>query len=240
MKLAIDIGNTFIKCGIFHKQKIVDRASVQSAEELLSFFKKYKLSKIILSSVVPNKSKEFINYLNRRFNLPLYVVNYKNTNLKLKVQEPSSVGNDRVCNIFSAIKLYSAPLIVIDFGTATTYDVVNSREEFIGGIIAPGVETSAENLISKAALLDDISFDFPSKVIGNNTKNNIQSGLMFGAVSQVEGLVNKIETESKTKYTVILTGGFSSLLSSHLNTSHIVDVDLTLKGMFYIEELFNK
>tara|TARA_B110001454_G_C12701448_1_gene426721 strand:- start:303 stop:1025 length:723 start_codon:yes stop_codon:yes gene_type:complete len=240
MKLAIDIGNTFIKCGIFHKQKIVDRASVQSAEELLSFFKKYKLSKIILSSVVPNKSKEFINYLNRRFNLPLYVVNYKNTNLKLKVQEPSSVGNDRVCNIFSAIKLYSAPLIVIDFGTATTYDVVNSREEFIGGIIAPGVETSAENLISKAALLDDISFDFPSKVIGNNTKNNIQSGLMFGAVSQVEGLVNKIETESKTKYTVILTGGFSSLLSSHLNTSHLVDVDLTLKGMFYIEELFNK
>ena len=240
MKLAIDIGNTFIKCGIFHKQKIVDRASVQSAEELLSFFKKYKLSKIILSSVVPNKSKEFINYLNKRFNLPIYVVNYKNTNLKLKVQEPSSVGNDRVCNIFSAIKLYSSPLIVIDFGTATTYDVVNSREEFIGGIIAPGVETSAENLISKAALLDDISFDFPSKVIGNNTKNNIQSGLMFGAVSQVEGLVNKIETESKTKYTVILTGGFSSLLSSHLNTSHIVDVDLTLKGMFYIEELFNK
>ena len=240
MKLAIDIGNTFIKCGIFHKQKIVDRASVQSAEELLSFFKKYKLSKIILSSVVPNKSKEFINYLNKRFNLPIYVVNYKNTNLKLKVQEPSSVGNDRICNIFSAIKLYSAPLIVIDFGTATTYDVVNSREEFIGGIIAPGVETSAENLISKAALLDDISFDFPSKVIGNNTKNNIQSGLMFGAVSQVEGLVNKIETESKTKYTVILTGGFSSLLSSHLNTSHIVDVDLTLKGMFYIEELFNK
>ena len=240
MKLAIDIGNTFIKCGIFHKQKIVDRASVQSAEELLSFFKKYKFSKIILSSVVPNKSKEFINYLSKRFNLPIYVVNYKNTNLKLKVQEPSSVGNDRVCNIFSAIKLYSAPLIVIDFGTATTYDVVNSREEFIGGIIAPGVETSAENLISKAALLDDISFDFPSKVIGNNTKNNIQSGLMFGAVSQVEGLVNKIETESKTKYTVILTGGFSSLLSSHLNTSHIVDVDLTLKGMFYIEELFNK
>ena len=240
MKLAIDIGNTFIKCGIFHKQKIVDRASVQSAEELLSFFKKYTLSKIILSSVVPNKSKEFINYLNKRFNLPVYVVNYKNTNLKLKVQEPASVGNDRICNIFSAIKLYSAPLIVIDFGTATTYDVVNSREEFIGGIIAPGVETSAENLISKAALLDDISFDFPSKVIGNNTKNNIQSGLMFGAVSQVEGLVNKIETESKTKYTVILTGGFSSLLSSHLNTSHIVDVDLTLKGMFYIEELFNK
>ena len=240
MKLAIDIGNTFIKCGIFHKQKIVDRASVQSADELLSFFKKYELSKIILSSVVPKKSKEFINYLNKRFNLPVYVVNYKNTNLKLKVQEPASVGNDRICNIFSAIKLYSSPLIVIDFGTATTYDVINSREEFIGGIIAPGVETSAENLISKAALLDDISFDFPSKVIGNNTKNNIQSGFMFGAVSQVEGLVNKIETESKTKYTVILTGGFSNLLSSHLNTSHIVDVDLTLKGMFYIDELFNK
>jgi type III pantothenate kinase len=240
MKLAIDIGNTFIKCGIFHKQKIVDRASVQSADELLSFFKKYELSKIILSSVVPKKSKEFINYLNKRFNLPVYVVNYKNTNLKLKVQEPASVGNDRICNIFSAIKLYSSPLIVIDFGTATTYDVINSREEFIGGIIAPGVETSAENLISKAALLDDISFDFPSKVIGNNTKNNIQSGFMFGAVSQVEGLVNKIETESKTKYTVILTGGFSNLLSSRLNTNHIVDVDLTLKGMFYIDELFNK
>jgi len=240
MKLAIDIGNTFIKCGIFHKQKIIERVSIQSAEELLVFLKKHKLSKIIISSVVPNKSKEFIRYLNKHINVPIHVVNYKNTNLKLKVPEPASVGNDRVCNIFSAIRLYSLPLIVIDFGTATTYDVINSRKEFIGGIIAPGVETSGENLISKAALLDNIKFEFPPNVIGDNTKNNIQSGLMFGAVSQVEGLVNKIETESKTKYTIILTGGFSELLSPHLNINHVIDADLTLKGMLYIDDLFNK
>jgi len=239
MKLVIDIGNTFIKCGIFDNKDLVERISIQSINELSSILKKYKLNKVIISSVVPEKSKDFINYINQKLNIKIHVVSYKDTNLKLKVEEPETIGNDRICNIYSAIKNYTGPIIVVDFGTATTYDVINSSNEFIGGIIAPGIETSIKNLISKAALLEDVKFKFPQSVIGKSTTTNIQSGVMYGSISQVEGLINKIELESNEKYTILLTGGFSELLSPYLNIEHIVDVDLTLKGMFYINELFN-
>ena len=240
MKLAIDIGNTFIKCAVFNKNKIIYRLSIQEPIELLQTIKKHTPSHIIISSVVPSQSKKFINFLQKHIDSQIETVDYKKTNLKLRVPNPSSIGNDRICNIFAAIKLYSSPLIIIDFGTATTYDVVNSKNEFIGGIIAPGVETSSANLISKAALLNNIKFEFPSKVVGNNTAKNIQSGIMFGAVSQVEGLIKKIETERKMQFNVLLAGGFAKLLSPRLSIKHILDIDLTLKGMFYIYEDINK
>ncbi|MDB4859479.1 type III pantothenate kinase [Candidatus Marinimicrobia bacterium] len=239
MILVIDIGNTFIKCGVFDRKDLIDRLAIQSINELSSILKKYKLNKVIISSVVPEKSKDFINYINQKLNITIHVISYKDTNLKLKVEEPVTIGNDRICNIYSAIKNYTGPIIIIDFGTATTYDVINSNNEFIGGIIAPGIETSIKNLISKAALLKDIKFKFPQSVIGKNTTTNIQSGVMYGSISQVEGLINKIELESNEKYTVLLTGGFSELLSPYLNIEHIVDIDLTLKGMFYINESLN-
>ena len=239
-KLAIDIGNTFIKCGVFKNKKIVDRASIKSAKELIKLLTKHSLSQIIICSVVPQTNKEFIDYLKKHTRAPIQKIHYKKTNLKLNVEEPGSVGNDRICNIFGALKLYSSPMIIIDFGTATTYDVINKKNEFIGGIIAPGVETSTKNLISKAALLKNIDLVFPSKVIGNNTTNNIQSGIMFGAVAQVEVLIKKIQLESNTQHTLILTGGFSKLISPHLNIDHILEIDLTLKGMFYINESLNK
>ena len=240
MKLVIDIGNTFIKCAIFKSTNIIDRISIQSVNQLLDFLKKYDLDKIIISSVVPEKNKEFIKYIGNYINTKIHLISYKDTDLKLNVENPASIGNDRICNIFAAIKLYNIPAIVIDFGTATTYDVINSKKEFIGGIISPGVETSVDNLISKAALLNQIDLKFPKSVIGKNTKTNIQSGIMFGAVSQVEGLINRIELESNQKYNIILTGGFSKLLSKVLSINHTVDVDLTLKGMFHIDESFNK
>ena len=239
MKLVIDIGNTFIKCAIFKSTNIIDRISIQSVNQLLDFLKKYDLDKIIISSVVPEKNKEFIKYIDNHINTKIHFISYKDTELKLNVENPASIGNDRICNIFAAIKLYNIPAIVIDFGTATTYDVINSKKEFIGGIISPGVETSVDNLISKAELLNQIDFKFPKSVIGKNTKTNIQSGIMFGAVSQVEGLINRIELESNQKYNIILTGGFSKLLSKVLSINHTVDVDLTLKGMFHIDESFN-
>ena len=240
MKLAIDIGNTFIKCAVFNKNKIIFRVSIKEPEELLKTTNKYMPSHIIISSVVPVKSKNFVNFLQKHTGSPIEMVNYKKTNLKLRVPSPSSIGNDRICNVFAAIKLYPSPLIIVDFGTATTYDVINSKNEFIGGVIAPGVETSSANLISKAALLKNIKFEFPSQVVGNNTEKNIQSGIMYGAVSQVEGLIKKIEAERKAQFNILLTGGFAKLLSPHLSIKHILDIDLTLKGIFYIYEDINK
>ena len=131
---------------------------------------------------------------------------------------------------------YSIPAIIIDFGTATTYDVINNKNQFIGGAIAAGVETSANYLLSKAALLSDTDLLFPDNAIGVDTTTNIQSGIMFGAVDQVEGMIKRISLETNTEYFIILTGGFANLISPQLSFSHSVDQNLTLKGMIYIHE----
>ena len=163
-------------------------------------------------------------------------INYTNSKLSLKVQKPGTVGNDRLCNIFATIKLYKTPSIIVDFGTATTYDVIDVNNEFIGGAIGAGIETSANYLINKAALLSTTDLKFPKHVIGINTKENIQSGIMYGALDQVEGMIKRISNESDEEYNIILTGGLSTVLSPYLSLEHTLDLDLTLKGMIYIDE----
>ena len=130
--------------------------------------------------------------------------------------------------------MHKPPCIIIDFGTAITYDVIYNNYEFIGGVIAPGVETSADYLISKAALLSPTDLKFPKNVIGITTMENIQSGIMFGAIDQVNGMINRIENETGLKYDIILTGGISKTLSLHFTKKHFLDVNLTLKGMLFI------
>ena len=125
--------------------------------------------------------------------------------------------------------------IIVDFGTATTYDVINNNE-FLGGAIGAGIETSADYLINNAALLSKTDLKFPDNVIGTDTKENIQSGIMFGAIDQVEGMIKRIIKEQNDNYTIILTGGFSKLLSPYLSIKHILDMDLTLKGIYYIDD----
>ena len=115
----------------------------------------------------------------------------------------------------------------------------NENGDFIGGAIAPGIKTSAEYLISKAALLNDIDLKFPKNIIGKDTKENIQSGIMYGAIDQVEGMIKRINNETKINNHIILTGGFSKLLSPKLKINHTLDMDLTLKGMIFIYESNN-
>ena len=157
----------------------------------------------------------------------------------MNVPAPETVGADRICNIAASLKLYKNPVIIVDFGTATTYDVVNKNGYFIGGAIAPGIKTSAQYLISKAALLNDTDLKFPKKIIGKDTKENIQSGIMYGAIDQVEGMIKRINNETKINNHIILTGGFSKLLSPKLKINHTLDIDLTLKGMIFIYESNN-
>ena len=240
MKLAIDIGNTSIACGLFstnHLYKRIDIGSINLFKKFLDSLDNNKINRIIISSVVPDLTKNYQSILNNKYSCPINLINYKNSQLSLKVTTPSTVGNDRLCNIYAAIKLYNAPLIIVDFGTATTFDVINSNGEFIGGAIGAGIETSANYLINNAALLSPIDLQFPKNSIGIDTKENIQSGIMFGAIDQVEGMIKRIKNETITNYDIILTGGFSKLLSSYLSTKHILDIDLTLKGMIYIDDV---
>ena len=129
--------------------------------------------------------------------------------------------------------------MVVDFGSATTYDVIDENGAFIGGAIAPGIDISAHHLIEKTALLKSAAFQFPEKVVGRNTKTNLQSGIMFGGVDAINGMLNRIQTEMNWKsMNIILTGGFSTLISPQLDRLHQLAPHLTLDGMRFIAEEF--
>ena len=242
MKLALDIGNTQIKLGIFEHLKLIHTECFQHDDNQninLNYIKKFKPTVSIISSVVPNLTDKYVKNIYNILGLDSLIVNNENCHLDLKVHEPNTVGADRICNVIATIKIYNKPAIVIDFGTATTYDVINKNGQFIGGIIAPGIKTSSQYLIEKAALLDYVDFEFPKKVIGKNTEDNIKSGIMFGAIDQIEGMIKRINNETRQNNNIILTGGFSKLISPKISLEHTCDIDLTLKGMILIHESNN-
>ena len=236
MKLTIDIGNTSITCGLFSKNKLIKKLNSPSKKSLLNLVKKNIFKKIIISSVVPNKTKKYISMFHAYEKNNILIINHENSNLNLSVTDPKTIGADRLCNIKAAIKLYKYPTIIVDFGTATTYDTINKNGCFIGGAIAPGIETSAEHLIKKAALLSKTDLQFPKNIIGKDTKENIQSGIMYGAVDQVEGMIERIKKTTNQTYNIVITGGLGKTISPQLTLKHILDSDLTLKGMLYIDE----
>jgi len=239
MKLTIDIGNTQIKIGIFDKFQLIDSIcfdNSQNIDQQFESIKKYNFSTSIISSVVPLLTLKYKEKILKNFKIDSFIISNQNCKINLKVPAPETVGADRICNVAATLKMYNTPAIVVDFGTATTYDVVNKKGDFIGGVIAPGIKTSANNLIQKAALLNTIKFIFPENIIGKNTTENIQSGIMYGTVDQIEGMIKRIDKETQTNNNIILTGGFSKIIASKLSINHILDIDLTLKGMVFINE----
>ena len=239
MKLAIDIGNTSTTIGLFDNYNLLKKTHVLSIDESIDFFntiKIYDVKQTIISSVVPDLTKKYDKILKDIYHWNSFVINFKHTALDTVVNEPETIGIDRLCNIEAVKKDYQTPAIIIDFGTATTYDVINSKNQFLGGAIATGIELSSKYLIDKAALLNKTNLIFPKQAIGIDTATNIQSGIMFGAIDQVEGMICRINKETNIEYNIILTGGFSKLISPQLNIPHTIDIDLTLKGIIYIFE----
>ncbi|OGB90166.1 hypothetical protein A2625_04205 [candidate division WOR-1 bacterium RIFCSPHIGHO2_01_FULL_53_15] len=249
MVLAIDVGNTTIHFGLSSGKKLVrewrvgtDRVSGdQGIRKWLSGYR--DIRQVIVSSVVPRVSK----LLKNRFPNALFV-NHKNVGLKVKVAKPAQVGADRLVNALAAHKLYGGPAIIVDFGTATTFDVINSKGDYLGGAIAPGLELSREILHERTAQLPRIEIKAPKNVIGKNTVEAMQSGLVFGYVSLVEGMVarikyeirnSKYETNSKSKITnsklkVIATGGLAPLICKYTGAIDRIDTKLTLEGLLLI------
>jgi type III pantothenate kinase len=154
------------------------------------------------------------------------------TGLDLKIDNPREVGADRIVNAVAAIHDYGAPLIIIDFGTATTFCYINEHKQYMGGAIAPGINISTEALYSKAAKLPRIEIARPEGgVIGKNTVSSMQSGVLYGYVGQVEGIVKRMVEQTGQKPTVIATGGLSALIAKESNVIDIVEPFLTLKGL---------
>ena len=241
MILVVDIGNTQIKLGIFNDQRLVKEISFISFNDFKrnnQLLKNYSIESAVISSVVPKLTDLIFEEIKNIYTIDAFIINHKNSRLKLNIERPETIGADRLCNMAAAIQQYNKPIIIIDFGTANTYDVIDENNTFLGGAISPGIETSAKYLIEKAALLDKTKFNFPEQVIGKTTTTNIQSGIMFGAIDQITGMIDRIKKETQNNnYSIILTGGFGKVLSPKLKIKHILDEHLTLKGLLHIHSL---
>jgi type III pantothenate kinase len=171
---------------------------------------------------------------------PMIVDASLNLGIKIHYADSRAVGADRLCNAIAGFKRFGGPLIIIDFGTATTYDVIASNGDYLGGVIAPGIETSAMDLHRRAAKLPKIELHFPKDVVGTDTVSSMQSGILFGAIDSTNGMIKRIQAEvyrrEKEFAKVIATGGFSSLLNKHTDAFVAVIPSLVLDGIRLICE----
>ena len=232
---CIDIGNTNIVIGNYIKNELVGLRRIETNQLIID--NKLDLQNsdsIAISSVVPSVKIFLINKFNSK---NIFSASYLNSNLKLDVDSPEDVGNDRICNIKAALEENLYPSIIVDFGSATTYDVINDSGHFIGGVIAPGIDVSADHLFKKAEQLNKVPLTLPETVIGKNTITNLQSGIMYGGIDAINGMLYRIKEEMNhsIKY-IVLTGGFSKTLSEHITHLHTIDTSLTLKGIKLIWE----
>ena len=253
MLLAIDLGNTNIKYGVFDGDKLVASFRVSSrisrtADEYGSVLvgllsdsgiKKSDIDGIIFSSVIPALNYTICHMCEYFLGIsPLIVGPGIKTGLNIKADNPREVGADIIVNSVSAYNKYGGPIVVIDFGTATTFDVINANGELIGVVIAPGIKTSLEGLATKTAQLPMVELDAPKTVIGKNTKHCMQAGMFFGFAGLVENIVKKIKKEmGLDKIKVVATGGLGEIIAKEVKAIDVVDRTLTLDGLKTIYNL---
>jgi type III pantothenate kinase len=244
MLIAVDVGNTNIVFGVFSGKKLVTSWRVETRSKPLYFQDvgnkaKSQIRAAIISSVVPNVDQHLTRQIEEAFGIKAVFVSAKNIPLKIKIRNKAEIGADRLVNAFAALKLYGAPSIVIDFGTATTFCALNGRGEYLGGAIAPGVALSARALHTGTAKLPLIEVKYAKGVIGKDTVSAMTSGLYYGYVAMVEGMVARMKKALSPKAKVIGTGGFSALLKKRTKVFDIVDPNLTLEGLRLIWEEMN-
>ncbi len=255
MLLAIDIGNTHTVLGVFNKRKLVSDWRVSSSvartedeigTQIWTFCEqagiKWKaIDSVGISSVVPDLNEIFVSMARKYFNTDPLIVSAKlNLGLKIYYKDPSTVGADRLCNAVAGYEKYGGPLIIIDFGTATTYDVISEKGDYLGGVIAPGIETSAADLHRRAAKLPKIELKFPEKVIGLDTVSSMQSGILYGTVDAMEGMVQRIKRIIGKKAKVVGTGGYSNFIKQHSDSIDYYEPALVLHGVQLINERVTK
>jgi type III pantothenate kinase len=246
MLLAVDVGNTNVTLALFEGERLVadwrvtshrERTADEIAVELRQLFslRGFELdvvSGVVISSVVPNLNPALIEasrrYLKRE---PVMVGPGVKTGVRIRYENPKDVGADRIANALAAYTKYGGPVVVIDFGTAVTYDAINAEGDYLGGAIAPGVEISLDALVSNTAMLRRVEAVAPDSVIGRNTVTSIQSGLVWGFVAQVEGMVERMVAELGGKATVIATGGQAGLVAGLTQVIQATDPLLTLEGL---------
>jgi type III pantothenate kinase len=246
MLLAIDIGNTNIVLGVFRGRKLIHHWKIQTEREktgdeygvtMLNLFslsgpEKTEIKAVIISSVVPPLTPIFEDLSKSLFKVkPVIVGPGLKTGMAILYENPLEVGADRVVAAVGAYEKHGGPCIVVDFGTATTFDAVSSKGEYLGGAIAPGIQISAEALYLKTAKLPRIEIKKPKEAIGRTTVTSMQSGLYFGYVGLVSKIIEEIKRELGEGTTVISTGGFGAQISHEISSIDIHEPDLILEGL---------
>jgi type III pantothenate kinase len=252
MILAVDVGNTQTVLGLFEAAELgrhwrVSTNAALTADELRVNIGSLleadgrswaDVAGVIVSSVVPKLTvayEQIAQFVTG--NPPMIVGPGLKTGMPIRYDNPHEVGADRIVNGVAAHHAYGGPVVVVDFGTATTIDVIDAHGAYLGGAIAPGVETSAEALFSKAARLSKVDLEAPDKVIGTNTRESLQAGLLLGEAAMVDGLVRRVWGELGTETPVIATGGLAVSMAVLCDTVTAVEPDLTLRGLMLIYEL---
>lgn len=263
MLLTADIGNTSITLGVFDSDALVEGVNVLplandsalvetyrlasdkdlSLEEyevlLKTLCKPFNIEGCIFASVVDELNKKFASAIQNVFKIkPIILTSKCNTGVKITLDNPNEAGADRIANACAAFMLYNRPCIVIDFGTATSFDIVNQKGEFIGGVIAPGLNLQMKVLNKFTSKLPKIDVAKADKAIGSNTTDAILSGVIRGSACMIDGLVEQCEKELGSKATLVATGGYSGLISSYLKRPFdFINPTLTLEGLRFLYEL---
>lgn len=251
MLLTADIGNTNITLGLFNNDKYVNEFRLASDRDLSgeeyeillkSLFKDYKIDGCVIASVVEELNIKFKRAVDNVFDIKsVFVASDITLGVKVCTDNPREVGADRLANAVAASVLYEGAVIVIDFGTATSFDIINSKHEFLGGVIAPGINTQMKCLKNSTSKLPKIDVSISQNAIGHNTTDAILSGVIRGTACMVEGLVAQCEAELGEKATIVATGGYCGLIANYLTRPFdCVNPILTLEGLKHIYKLNTK
>ena len=253
MILAIDAGNTNVAFGVYKNRELIghwrmstkeDRTSDEIGMFILSVFNSSNIlidaiKAVIVCSVVPPIMHALSNAIKKYIKIePMLVEPGVKTGINIKYENPREVGADRIVNAVAACELYGGPLIIVDFGTATTFCAITAKRDYLGGVICPGIKISADALFQKASKLPRVELVRPQSVIGRTTVGSMQSGLVYGYVGQVEYIVNKMKKEmNQPNIRVIATGGLATLVAGETDSVTDINRYLTMEGLRIIYEM---
>ena len=247
--LAVDIGNTNIVCGFFKGKRLFMKLRLPTDSADFNIYCRIKnrlkaagikpesIGLAVISSVVPSASRRLIGLLKKYFNIKSLELG-KDAAVPIKnlYKKPLQVGQDRLVNAYACLKLYGKPAIIVDFGTATTFDYINNKGAYCGGLITPGAEISLDGLYNKTALLPKIKLKKPKGLIGKDTAESMRSGILHGFSSMCDGIIEKVKEKFTANITVVATGGLSPLFAPYCKQLDYIDIDLTLKGIYLVSK----